>query len=131
MRSTAFKFIMAAIVVTAASAGAHVAKAETTLKVPFSFIVSGKSMPAGLYTVQESTFHNLIIFRTKDASKSFSYTLQPGDDAPSASRVALKFDDANGRHILRAIQLGSRTTSRLDNAPAPQGFDPARLSQGR
>ena len=131
MRFTAFKSIMAAIVVTAASTGAHVAKAETSLKVPFSFTVSGKSMPAGVYTVQESTFHNMVIFRTRDASKSFSYTLQPGDDAPSASRVTLKFDDANGRHVLRAIQLGSRTTARLDNSPALEGFDPARLSQGR
>jgi hypothetical protein len=126
-----FKSIMAAIVVTTTAASGHVAKAETTLKVPFSFTVSGKTMPAGTYTVQETTFHNMVIFRNRDASKSFSYTLQPGDDAPSAGHVVLKFDAAGDRHALRAIQFGSRTTARLDNRSAPGNYESVRLSQGR
>ena len=130
MRFTALKSILAAIVVTTAASG-HIAKAETTLKVPFTFTVSGQTMPAGVYTVQESTSHNMVIFRNEDSSKSFSYTLQPGDDAPSAAHVALKFETAGDKHTLRSIQFGSRTTSRLDRAPIPGSYEPARLSQGR
>jgi hypothetical protein len=130
MRFTALKSFLAAIVVTTAASG-HIARAETTLKVPFSFTVSGHAMPAGVYTVQESTFHNMVIFRNQDSTQSYSYTLQPGDDAPSAAHVALKFEAAGDQHVLRSIQFGSKTTSRLDKAPAPGSYEPARLSQGR
>ncbi len=130
MRLMALKSIMAAIVVTTATSG-HIARAETTLKVPFSFTVSGQPMPAGIYKVQESSSHNMVIFRNEDSSKSFSYTLQPGDDASSDRHVALKFKTAGDQHTLRSIQFGSRTTSRLDRAPAPGSYEPARLSQGR
>ena len=129
MRFTALKSILAAIVVTTAASSAHIAKAETTLNVPFSFTVSGQTMPAGVYTVQEDTFHNLVVLRNKAATKSFSYTLRPGDPAPNEVHVSLKFESNGDSHILRGIQFGSKMTSRLDNGPAP--YEPARLSQGR
>lgn len=130
MRFMAIKSILAAIVVTAGASG-HVAKAETTLKVPFSFTVSGQTMPAGVYVVEQSPIHDMVIFRNKAASESFSYMLKPGDAAPSAAHVALKFATDGENHVLRSIQLGSRTTSRLDSLPVSGGFEPSRLSQGR
>jgi ABC-type multidrug transport system permease subunit len=129
MRFTALKTILAAVVVTTAAQSAHIAKAETTLSVPFSFNVSGQSMPAGVYTVQEDKFHNLVILRNKAGNKSFSYTLRPGDPAPGEVHVALKFESQGDSHILRGIQYGSRTTSRLEDGRAP--YEPSRLSQGR
>lgn len=129
MRFTAFKSILAAIVITTGALSGHIAKAETALKVPFSFIVSGQTMPAGVYTVQEDTLHNRVILRNKAATRSFSYALLPGDPAPIEVHVTLRFDASGDTHILRGIQFGSKTTARLDNVPAP--YDAARLSRGR
>jgi hypothetical protein len=131
MRFTKFKSIMAAIVVTTAVLSGHVAKAETTLKVPFSFTISGHTMPAGVYTVQEDTFHNAVILRNQDASKSFTYALRPGDATANQAHVSLKFESVGEGHVLRAIQFGSKMTSRLEDRPAPASYEPARLSQGR
>ena len=129
MRFIALKSILAAIGVTTAASSAYIAKAETPLNVPFSFTVSGQTMPAGAYTVQEDTFRNLVILRNKTASKSFSYALRPGDPAANEVHVSLKFEASGESHILRGIQFGSKTTSRLDDGPAL--YEPARLSQGR
>jgi hypothetical protein len=131
MRFMAFKSVMAAVVLTTAGLGTVAAKAETTLNVPFSFTVAGQSMPAGVYTVQQDTFHNQVILRNQDASKSFAYALRPGDPAPSEVHIALKFEAVGDSHVLRWIQVGSKLTSRLDDRSAPTSFDPARLSQGR
>ena len=131
MRVTTFKSILAAIVLTTAALSTHAAKAETTLNVPFSFSVSGQTMPAGVYTVHQDNFHNMVVLRNKDASKSFSYALRPGDPTPNEVHVSLKFESSGQNHVLRAIQIGSRMTSRLDDAPAPGNYEPARLSQGR
>ena len=129
MRFPAIKSILAAIVVTTGALSAHTAKAETTLNVPFSFTVSGQVMPAGAYTVQEDTFHNVVVLRNKAATKSFSYALRPGDPASNEVHVSLKFESNGENHVLRGIQFGSKLTSRLDNGPAH--YDAARLSQGR
>jgi len=129
MRLTAFKSVLAAVVVTTGTLSTHMATAQTALKVPFSFTVSGQTMPAGVYTVQEDTFHNAVILRDKASTRSFSYALRPGDPSPNEVHVALKFETSGNTHILRGIQFGPRSTSRLDNGPAP--YDAARLSQGR
>ena len=129
MRFPAIKSILAAVVVTTAALSAHNAKAETTLNVPFSFTVSGQAMPAGVYTVQEDTFRNVVVLRNKAATKSFTYALRPGDPAPNEVHVSLKFESQGESHVLRGIQFGSKLTSRLDNGPAH--YDAARLSQGR
>lgn len=130
MRSMTFKSILAAVVITAGALGTHAAKAETLLNVPFNFTVAGQTMPAGVYTVQQDNLHNVVVFRNKTATKSFTYTLRPGDSTPSESHVSLKFEADGDSHILRWIKVGSKETARLDST-APTAFDPARLSQGR
>ena len=131
MRFMVPKSILAAVVITAAGLCTHPAKAETLLNVPFSFTVAGQSLPAGLYMVTQDSYHNTVTLRNKDASKSFSYTLRPGDPAPNDVHIALQFEAAGNAHVLRSIQYGSKVTARLDQAPALSGYDPARLSQGR
>ena len=130
MRFAAFKSVLAAIVLTTAALSTHAAKAETTLNVPFSFTVSGQSMPAGAYTVQQDVFHNRVILRSRDSSKSFSYSLRPGDADSNEVHVTLRFASSGNSHVLQSIQFGSRMTSRLDERPAPVTYA-ARLSQGR
>jgi hypothetical protein len=123
------KSILAAIVVTTGALSTHVAKAEARLTVPFSFTVSGQTLPAGVYLVQEDTFHNTVIFRNKEATRRFSYPLRPGDADSNNVHITLKFESKGDIHTLRGIQYGSRTTSRLDDGPV--SYSPARLSQGR
>jgi hypothetical protein len=130
MRIAAFKSVLAAIVLTTAALSTHAAKAETTLNVPFSFTVSGQTMPAGAYSVQQDIFHNTVILRNRDASKSFSYALRPGDGNPNEVHVTLRFASSGDGHILESIQFGSKVTSRLDERPAHASYA-ARLSQGR
>jgi hypothetical protein len=130
MRFMAFKSVMAAVVLTTAGLGVQVAKSETALNVPFSFTVSGQTMPAGVYTVQQDTFHHAVILRNRDGSRSFAYALRPGDPASNEIHVSLRFETSGDTHILRWIQVGSKLTSRLEGRPATS-FDPARLSQGR
>ena len=110
MRFPAIKSILAAVVVTTAALSAHNAKAETTLNVPFSFTVSGQAMPAGVYTVQEDTFHNVVVLRNKAATRSFATRCGPGDPAPNEVHVALKFESNGENHVLRGIQFGSKPT---------------------
>lgn len=125
-----FKAILAAIVITAGALATHTAAAET-LKVPFSFTVGGQSMPAGVYSVSKDGFHNLVILKSIDASKSFTALLAPGDPAPNDTRIALKFDQSGNGHILKSIQYGAETTSSLERGTREPGYDPTRLSQGR
>jgi len=127
----ALKSTLAAIVLTTAALGTHCAKAETVLNVPFSFTVAGHAMPAGEYTVRNDKIHNTVIFRSQDATRSFSYLLRPGDSASDEAKVTLKFEASGDAHILRRIQVGSKMTARFEDTPAPTAFDPARLSQGR
>ena len=131
MRFLAFKSILGAIVLTTAALSTHIAKAEATLNVPFSFTVSGQSMPAGVYTVQQNLFHNTVTLRSKNASKSFAYSLGPGEAVGNEDRVTLKFSSSGATHTLRSIQFGSKMTPRLDERPRPPRYEPARLSQGR
>jgi hypothetical protein len=126
-----FKSILAAIVITAGALGTHNAMAETTLKVPFSFTVAGQSMPAGVYSVTQDTYHNVVTLKSMDASKTYSAVLVPGDPSPNDTHVALKFEQSGNGHTLKSIQFGGRTTSSLNSAATERGYDPTRLSQGR
>ena len=92
MRFMVSKSILAAVVLTSATLITHAAKAETILNVPFSFTVAGQSMPAGLYAVSQDTYHNQVTLKAKDAQKSFSAVLVPGDPNPNEIHVALKFE---------------------------------------
>ena len=129
MRLMVSKSILAAVVLTSASLITHAAKAETILKVPFSFTVAGQSMPAGLYAVSQDNYHNLVTLKSKDAPKSFSAVLVPGDPNPNEIHVALKFAQNGNSHTLETIQYGPRVSLRLDKMNEHQAG--ARLSQGR
>jgi hypothetical protein len=131
MRFLVSKSILAAIVITAGALTTHTAKAETTLKVPFSFTVAGQSMPAGVYSVSKDTIHDMVILKSMDASKTFSAVLVPGDPSPNDTHVALKFDQSGNGHTLKSIQYGARTTPSLEQGTRERGYDPTRLSQGR
>ena len=108
-------FVLAPVLMAAAMA--TTAMAEVTLKVPFNFTVNGKTLPAGTYAVQPDAKRTFVTLRSKESSKSFTWLMGPGDPLPNDGRVVIKFDEANGTHILRSVQFGSAITSRLDKSP--------------
>ena len=54
MRSKLHTVLASAALMAAAVLATNSAMAETTLQVPFNFIVAGKICPAGHYTVKEN-----------------------------------------------------------------------------
>lgn len=137
MRFNLNKFALVPAVFAAAtlmSTAVASASPATTLSVPFSFTASGKTMPAGDYVVEEGSFHNLVVLRNKQTSKSVSWVLGPGDPAPNDRHVSLKFEGEGTTHVLKAIQFGSQVASSVDKhgkSGEETAYVPTRLSQGR
>lgn len=90
-----------------------VAETSTTINVPFSFMVEGQNLPAGVYSVQQVNSGNFLRLKGKDASQSFVWVASPS--VPSGHGVTLKFNNQGQTHILQSIQLGAFETPRLDH----------------
>jgi hypothetical protein len=132
MKSIFSKFVLAPVALAAIALVANTATAESTLKVPFSFTAGGKICPAGLYTVSHDSNSNFITLTRKGSSEAFTYVAGAGVEDPNARKVALKFDEVGGAHVLQSIQYGSVITSRLDkNALRNAERDSTRLTGGR
>jgi hypothetical protein len=115
MRSILQRIVLAPVVMVALALSASVAKAEATIKVPFSFIVAGKTFPAGLYLIsRDERNHGFVTLAAKGSPASFSCLLAPGAPDPTERKVALNFDLVGQTHVLQSIQYGPMITSRLD-----------------
>jgi hypothetical protein len=106
------------------------AKAEAVVRVPFSFTVEGKNLPAGQYIVDRDSYHNLVTLKSRGSSESFTWLLNPGDPDPKASNVVLHFGAQGQIHALQSIQYESLTTRRLDKTKAAEHAY-GRISQGQ
>jgi hypothetical protein len=114
MRSKLSTFILASTALAAAALTTlpAVAATSTTLNVPFSFTVGGKSLPAGEYLVQRDSSGNIVRLKGKDASQSFAWVAAPA--ATKSDRVILKFDPQGQTHALQSVQYGPLVTTTLD-----------------
>lgn len=130
MRTIVSKLVLAALVAATAVLTPNLASAETTIKVPFSFTVQGRAMPAGDYIVVRDGFNNMVTLMDKQTAKSVSLVLRPGDAQPGDRHVTLKFDENGDSHVLRSVQYHSRVSANLDKNNA-RAYSPSRLSQGR
>jgi len=114
MSSILRKLSLASAVLTAAALTAAPALAETSVTVPFSFVVAGKLCHAGRYNVDRNPLSGIITLQAMDASRTFAWTAGPGDPAPTDTRVVLRFDSRGSVFYLNSIQDGSAITQRLD-----------------
>ena len=114
MRISFRNVILAPAVLAVATLAVTSAHAEATLKVPFSFKAEGKLCPAGDYVVSKDMKSSLVTLRSKDAGRSFTWVAGPGDPAPTATAVTLRFDAIGETHQLRSVQYGASITPRLD-----------------
>jgi hypothetical protein len=120
MISTLRSIVLAPAILAAAVLATNVAVAETTVKVPFSFSVAGKTMPAGFYTVQRDSTGSFVSLRGLDANHTFNWVLAPGEPAPTDSRIVLRFDTDGQSHELRSVQYAAGITSRIDKKTVRQ-----------
>jgi hypothetical protein len=114
MKNTLRTVVMAAIAVTAIAVGTASAQAASLIKVPFDFKVGNQICPAGDYVVTPGFNHNLVVLKSKDAKYGFSWLLAPGNEAPGASGVTLKFDEVGGSEFLHSVTYGWQTTPTID-----------------
>ncbi len=110
MRSTVGKILLSCAffgsIAASAQSAAHV-------KVSFSFVANGQSLPAGRYEViNDGGFVTLV--NENDPRKNIRQVLGPSDSA--SSYFDLKFDVCDGTHYLRTIQAGPQITRSLDSA---------------
>jgi hypothetical protein len=105
--------VLAAMAATALATIPAVAETSTTINVPFSFMVEGQTLPAGVYSVQEVNSGNFLRLKGKDASQTFMWIASPSVN--DGRGVTLKFDNQGQTHVLQSIQLGAFETPRLDH----------------
>ncbi len=115
MQSITYKLVLASALI-AATFTSVAAKAQTTLKVPFSFNVGHSFVPAGTYSVEHSgvPWAGLVTLKNVQTNATFTWTVSPGEPAPTDMRIVLKFDEIGQTHLLRSVQYHSMITSRLD-----------------
>lgn len=114
MRSKLHTVLASAALMAAAVLATNSAMADTTLRIPFSFTVAGKTCPAGRYIVKENAIGSYMTLTNEDSSRVFTWTLGPGNPDPTDNNVVLKFDVAGQTHLLRSVQIGPMITSVLD-----------------
>ena len=105
-------FVLASAAVAAAAMATIPAVAETsaTLRVPFSFTVNGRTLPAGDYAVLRS--NNLAFVRLQSVNSFEGYSWIAGPSEEKRDRVVLRFNSEN--HALQSVQFGTVISPQLD-----------------
>jgi hypothetical protein len=101
----------AAIAAAAMTSIPAMAVTETTLNVPFSFTVQGKTLPAGEYTIQRDDLGIFVKLQSKDASQHLSWLARAGEK--NTDRVVLRFEEHGQDHVLQSVQYGRLVSPRL------------------
>lgn len=114
MRSKIYTVLASAALMAAAALAPNSAMADTTLNVPFSFIVAGKACPAGHYTVREYPIGSFMTLTNQDSSRVFTWLVRPSEPGFKNGEVVLQFDVMGATHLLHSVQVGPMTTSVLD-----------------
>jgi hypothetical protein len=94
------------------------AVSATTLNVPFSFTVGGKTLPAGEYSIQRDDLGMFVRLASKDDSQHLSWIARAGDT--DNRRVVLRFEEHGLEHVLQSVQYGRLVSPRL-TAKAKKG----------
>jgi hypothetical protein len=107
-----FALASAAFAAAALSTIPAMASTSATLKVPFSFTVDGKNLPAGDYIVQRDDTQQFVSLQSRDSSQKFLWIANPS--ATHTDRVILRFDPQGETHVLESVQFGPLVTSNLN-----------------
>jgi hypothetical protein len=89
-------------------------RAEIVVTLPFEFVVSGKTLPAGTYTasrLSDERFGGLML--TSRANGTSVFVLPKEVESVSADKPSASFSQVGGQHFLSAI----RTADEVYNIP--------------
>jgi hypothetical protein len=115
MKSTFSKVVLASAIAAAAAFTSIPAMAATegaaSVKVPFSFTVHGKSLPAGTYQVRWDGPGNFVTIQNSNAVETFLWS--PNASAAADQRVTMRFEPKGQGLALQSIQNGAMSTPRL------------------
>ena len=106
--------VLASAITETAALASFPALAATTgatlLYVPFSFTVSGDTLPAGNYLVKRDT-GNFISLAAADGSSNYSWISSVGEKGDG--KVVLHFAIDGQNHILDSVQYGTLASPHL------------------
>jgi hypothetical protein len=104
--------------------------ADTLVTVPFTFNVAGRDCPAGLYSVHRDLSSGLVILRSMDRSRTFSWFAGSGEPGPT---IAESFCASTtwAKQTLQSIQYQTIITSRLDKAKKESEYVAPRTMAGQ
>lgn len=111
------KWVVLSVLFGLAHAPARAQSTEMHLQVPFSFVVSGKLLPAGEYVIERAYDTGVLRITAIANGYGVAVTSSPGSmDAPSR-RPAATFGAVGGKHYLEEIHLGGEP-ARMIPSPA-------------
>jgi hypothetical protein len=117
---------MAVVLGVLGFAGARPALAqadEMSIKVPFSFVVGGKTMPAGTYRMVADTRHpDLVLLTSEDGKNDAALYTVYTDQSVSATQASFEFKKIEGKYYLSAIDIPGDNTREValpEPEPAP------------
>ena len=95
--------VLGALMCLGVSAGAALAQDTLEVKVPFSFLVNGRTMPAGNYTISRDGMTSSVWLIRGDKEGAFVATVPTRGHDPAGNRPALTFVRHENEYKLSAI----------------------------
>ena len=86
-----------------ATAGSAMAQDTLAVKVPFSFQVNGRTLPAGNYTITRDSMASSVYLIRGDRVGTFVATVPAGGHDPSGNRPSVTFVRHENEYKLSAI----------------------------
>ncbi|WP_058187621.1 hypothetical protein [Terracidiphilus gabretensis] len=114
MRITLRSLVLTLAVLAPVAFTAQTASAAANVRVPFTFNVDGKTLPAGTYSVVRDLNGSFVKLISSDSKFVGQWLLQSGDAKPTDTAITLRFDEGDGAYALRSIQYNATITKRLD-----------------
>ncbi len=84
--------------------GAHVIRNGTRAKIPFDFVVAGKTLPAGDYTFELNPNQYIVTIRGEHGDGAISFVERTGADPGGALSPRLTFKKEDGKFVLREVR---------------------------
>jgi hypothetical protein len=111
MRITVRTQVLALALLALAALAPIAVKAQSRLDVPFNFVVAGKVLPAGTYSMTENRAIGLVSLTGEGREISW----MANGIGPASATASLTFDHEGDTYFLRTMRFGRLITPRLDS----------------
>lgn len=107
MRLKSLTCVCAALTVlglAAAPAGASIMRSGTKAKIPFEFVVAGKTMPAGNYTFDVNANQHLVSIRGENGDAAITFVDRVDVYSDDLLKPRLTFEKKGGKYVLKQVR---------------------------